>query len=166
MGPQKQHQRHHRAPQQRPADATDASSGTPTRRGHRRAQGCTRSTRQKLGSTPRRPERDRGRAPHQANPSAAARRWRGPGDHSDSADQRQIASTARACGPPAPSAGPARSPRLDAQQRTSLNHYPEPGTPVGRIAPLPPRRAPATSTRRMNDEDDGGYNVVVSSRLR
>ena len=93
-------------------------------------------------------------APHQANPSAAAHRWRGPGDHSDSADQRQIPSTARACGPPArSSAGPARSPRLDtSKQKVISSIYPEPRGHriVGRIAPLPPRRAPATSTRRQS----------------
>ena len=44
-------------------------------------------------------------APHQANPSAAAHRWRPAtaDSHVDSVDRRQIASTARACGPASPS---------------------------------------------------------------
>ena len=50
-------------------------------------------------------------APHQANTSAAAHRWRlGDNSHIGSADRRQIASTACAGGPPARSSG-------DAQER-------------------------------------------------
>ena len=81
-------------------DATDAASGTPTRRRQPAlAQGCS-SPRVGARSTPRRLERDRGRAsPGQYLGDGVPL----AGGHSvlDSADRRQIASTARACGPAA-----------------------------------------------------------------
>ena len=91
-------------------DATDAASGTPTRRGQPAlARGCS-SPRVGARSTPRRPARDRGRA-SPGHPSAAPHRWRLCYDSPfDSADRRQIVSTARACGPAArSSAGASRA---------------------------------------------------------
>ena len=60
-------------------------------------------------------------APHQANTSAAAHRWR-LGDDSplDSADQRQITSTARACGP----AARPRGAGLDTSSKHKANTHP------------------------------------------
>ena len=79
-------------------DATDAASGTPTWRGQPDlARGCS-SPRVGAGLMRTAPNAIAA-APHQANTSAAPRRWCGPGGHLDSADRRQIASTVRACGP-------------------------------------------------------------------
>ena len=91
-------------------EATDAAPGTLTRRRQPAlARGCS-SPRVGARSTPRRPERDRGRA-SPGHPSAAAHRWRlGYDSPLDSADQRQITLTARACGPAArSSAGASRA---------------------------------------------------------
>ena len=91
-------------------DAADAAPGTLTRRRQPvLARGCS-SPRVGARSTLRRPARDRGRA-SPGHPSAAPHRWR-LGDDSplDSADRRQIVSTARACGPAArSSAGASRA---------------------------------------------------------
>ena len=64
-------------------------------------------------------------APHQANTSATAYRWRGTGGRSvlDSADRRQIASTARACGP----AARPRGAGLDTSSKHKANTHPYPG---------------------------------------
>ena len=88
-------------------EATDAAPGTLTRRRQPAlARDCS-SPRGGASSTPRRPERDRGRA-SPGHPSAAPHRLRAPGDdsHLGGADRRQIASTARAGGrPPARGTG-------------------------------------------------------------
>ena len=91
-------------------DATDAASGMPTRRRQPiLALGCS-SPRVGARTTPRRPERDRGRA-SPGHALAAAHRWRADpayDSHLDSADRRQIASTERAGGR---TLGRARTPR-------------------------------------------------------
>ena len=88
-------------------DATDAAPGTPTRRGQPIRAEENSSPRVGAHSTPRRPERDRGRA-SPGHTSAAPHRWRADpayDSHLDSAEGRQITSTARVGGPPAPGTG-------------------------------------------------------------
>ena len=81
-------------------DATDAASGTPTRRGQPIRAEENSSPRVGAHSTPRRPERDRGRA-SPGHTSAAAHRWRGPGGHTVTSTARTAARSPRLRGPAA-----------------------------------------------------------------